>query len=288
MTQAEQLTLLAVHAHPDDEAIGTGGILARYSAEGVRVALVSATRGEEGEIVDPSLDQAEARPRLAEIREAELRCACGVLGVHDLLFLDYRDSGMAGTPENEHPSAFCRAGLEEATGRLVRIIRELRPQVVVTYDEKGGYGHPDHVMTHRVAVSAFEAAGDAARYPEAGLAPWRPSKLYYTALPRSELLRIHTFLKESGLPSPFDRDDLTPDSLGTPDERITTRVDVLVYLHQKREALLCHRTQIAADSFFLRMPEEVARQYWAREQFVRVRSLVPAPNPEQDLFAGIR
>jgi mycothiol conjugate amidase Mca len=284
----ETLTLLAVHAHPDDEVIGTGGILARYAAEGARAALVCATRGEVGEIVDPTIDEQEARPRLAEIREAELRAACAVLGVSDLFFLGYRDSGMAGTADNEHPEAFCRADLAEATGHLVRIIRTLRPQDIVTYDQKGGYGHPDHVMAHRVAVAAFEAAGDPQRYPADGLDPWQPAKLYYTAFPRSWFDHIQDFLHRAGLPSPFDRPDLAPDHIGTPDDLITTRVDVRDYLVQKRQALTCHRTQIAADSFFFQIPEELANMGMGYEHFVRARATITAPQPEDDLFIGLR
>ncbi len=279
--------MLAVHAHPDDEAIGTGGILARYSAAGVRVAIACATRGEAGEIVDPTMDEGEARPRLAEIREQELRCACGVLGVHDLFFLDYRDSGMAGTAENEDPASFHLADLDEATGRLVRVIRALRPQVVITYDEKGGYRHPDHVKAHRVAVAAFDAAADPARYSEDGLAPWRPLKLYYTAVPRSRLEEMARYYQSVGITSPFDRPDLAPEAFGNPDEAITTRVDVRAHLDQKRRALECHRTQIAADSFFFTIPEVFSRDFMGQEHFIRARSLVPAPTPEEDLFAGI-
>ncbi len=288
MAMTETLTLLAVHAHPDDEVIGTGGTLARYSAAGARVALVCATRGEAGEIVDPTIDPKEAFPRLAAIREQELRCACGILGVHDILFLGYRDSGMAGAPDNEHAAAFCKADLEEAAGHLVSIVREVRPHVLVTYDAKGGYGHPDHIMAHRVTVRAFDAAGDPRFHPDDGLAPWQPKKLYFTALPRSELKQVDRFLKDAGLPSPFDRPDLEPDRIGTPDEDVTTRLDVRSHLPWKRQALECHRTQIAADSFFFRMPEELALRWWGFERFVRARSLVPAPTPEDDIFAGLR
>ncbi len=280
-------TLLAVHAHPDDEVIGTGGILARYSAEGLRVALACATRGEVGEIVDPSIDEAEARPRLAQIREDELRCACNVLGVHDLFFLDYRDSGMMGTADNDNPEAFWQSDLDEATGRLVRVIRAIRPQVLVTYDEKGGYGHPDHMMAHRVTVAAFDAAGDPARYPQGGPA-WQPSKLYFTAIPRSQLEQMEQYFRNVGITSPFDRPDLTPESFGTPDEIITTKIDVRNHLSQKLEALGCHRTQIAADSFFFKIPEELAKEGFGYEHFVRARSLVAAETPESDLFAGLR
>jgi mycothiol conjugate amidase Mca len=284
---AEELTLLAVHAHPDDEVIGTGGILARYAEEGRRVVLVCATRGEVGEIVDPSFDEETSRPRLAAIREEELRCACAVLGVPDLRFLDYRDSGMMGTADNENPACFWQANLDEATGRLVHIIRAVRPHVMVTYDEKGGYGHPDHIMTHRVAVAAFDAAADSSRFVEGGLLPWQPAKLYYTAMKRSWLQFIHRHLIESGLPSPFDRPDLDPERLGTPDELITASVKVLDQLNKKRQALMCHRTQIAADSFFFNAPDDVTKQGLGYEYFVRARSMVPAPTEEDDLFAGL-
>src|SRR5919202_860339 len=176
------LTLMTVHAHPDDEAIGTGGILARYAAEGVQTVLVTCTRGEVGEIVDPSVAQPD---NLADVREAELRAACAILQVSAQHYLGYRDSGMIGTPENDDPRSFWRADLDEAVGRLVALIRRYRPQVLVTYDENGFYGHPDHIQAHRVTVAAFEAAGDATRYPEQGLAPWAPQKLCYSTVPRN-------------------------------------------------------------------------------------------------------
>lgn len=282
------LRLMAVHAHPDDEVIGTGGTLSRYAMAGLRVSLVCATRGEVGEIVDPTIDEAEARPRLAQIREDELRCACGVLGVTDLVFLDYRDSGMMGTQDNENPASFWKADLDEAVGRLVLAMRRLKPQVVVTYNEKGGYGHPDHIRTHQITVAAFDAAGDSSRYSEQGLEPWQPQKLYYNAIPVSGLKKMEQYFRSVGITSPFEREDLTPESFGTPDEQITTRVDVRDYIERKRDALRCHRTQIAADSFFFTVPEMFSDEAMGFEYFVRVRSLVDASTPEEDLFAGIR
>ncbi|MCC7104163.1 MAG: PIG-L family deacetylase, partial [Chloroflexi bacterium] len=198
MTQ--QLTIMTVHAHPDDEAIGTGGLLARSADEGIRTVLVTCTGGEVGEIAHPSLATPET---LAEVRERELRAACEILGITDLHLLGYRDSGMAGTADNEHPASFHRADLEQATGRLVALVRQLRPQVMVTYDENGFYGHPDHIKTNRIAVAAFHAAGDRARYPALG-EPWRPSKLYYTAVPRSRLRELPRRLRELGIEGPFD------------------------------------------------------------------------------------
>ncbi len=178
-------TLMAVFAHPDDESFGIGGTLARYGAEpGTRVVLVCATRGEAGEISDPGLATPE---RLGEVREAELGCAAGALGIDDIYFLGYRDSGMAGTPENRHPQALTMADSEEGVGKIVAHIRRERPDVVVTFDENGGYGHPDHIAIHHMTKAAFAAAADPAQYPQqiqAGLAPHQAQKLNYTAIPR--------------------------------------------------------------------------------------------------------
>ncbi len=174
----EPLTLMIVHAHPDDECIGTGGIFARYSAEGVRTVLVTCTLGEEGEIVVPEWDTPENHARLAEIREQELLRAVKHLGIQHLELLPYRDSGMMGRPSNQHPECFAQADLDEATGRLVRLVRQYRPHILISYNEEGGYGHPDHINAHRITVAAFDAAGDAGRYVAAG-APWAPAKLYY-------------------------------------------------------------------------------------------------------------
>src|SRR5438105_11221808 len=176
----DQRTLVAVHAHPDDECIGTGGILARYGAEGVRTVLVTCTDGAVGEISDPALATPE---NLVEVRARELDESVRILRVQRLVKLGYRDSGMAGTADNTNPASFHEANFEQAVERVVRVVREERPQVVVTYDERGGYGHPDHVRTHEVAVAAFDAAADAERFPSAGAA-WAPSKLYYTVFPR--------------------------------------------------------------------------------------------------------
>ena len=176
----EPLTMMTVHAHPDDESIGTGGVLARYADEGVRTVLVTCTGGEVGEIGDPTLATPDS---LAETRERELRAACEILGVDRLELLGYRDSGMAGMADNNHPDPFARADLDVAIGRLVLLVRRHRPHVLVTYDENGFYGHPDHVNANRVAVGAFARAGDPAAYPDQGLAPWQPAKLYYTAVP---------------------------------------------------------------------------------------------------------
>jgi mycothiol conjugate amidase Mca len=280
--------LLAVHAHPDDEAFSMGGVLARLADEGVRTVLVCATRGEVGEIHDPDLDPEQAKERLGAIREDELRRACAVLRVTELRFLGYRDSGMAGTADNADPRNFHNADHEEATGRIVRVMREVRPQVVVTYNERGGYGHPDHIAAHRATVAAFDAAGDARCFPEQGLEPWTPLKLYYTAFPHSTMVRLREFARERGVPTPWDRADFDPSTITTPDALVTTRMEVGPYMKQKREALLMHRTQIGVDNPMLEIPEDIARELWGVETFQRARSLVAAPEVEDDLFAGLR
>jgi len=281
------LTVLMVHAHPDDEAFSTGGTLARYAAEGVHTVLVCATRGEVGEIHDPDLDPEEAKERLAAIREEEVRRACAILNVSELHFLGYRDSGMVGTADNDDPRNFHNADPDEAVGRVVRLIRQARPQVVVTYNERGGYGHPDHIAAHRATVAAFDAAADATRYPEQGLDPWQSSKLYYTAFPLSMLLRMIEMMRAQGIEQPFggDRD---PATFTVPDEVVTTRVDIGDYLEAKRESLRVHRTQLGVDNPILTMPQEVAREIMGHEAYQRVRSLVSAPDHEDDLFAGLR
>ena len=285
-----RLTLMAVDAHPDDEVFGTGGVFARAAALGMRTALVTATRGDVGEIHDPDLDPEEARERLAAIREEELRRACAILGIGELYFLGYRDSGMVGTPDNADPRNFHNADPDAATGRVVELMRRVQPDVVVTYDARGGYGHPDHIAAHRATVAAF-AAGDPDRYPEQDLPPWQPRKLYYAAFPRSGLLRMRDELQSRGIVLPFpgsDTEDFDPSSFTVPDEDITTRVDVGAYVDQKRAALQAHRTQIGAEHFTQLLPQDLARQMLGTETFTRVRSLVPAALPEDDLFAGLR
>ena len=174
-------SLMAIYAHPDDEAFGTGGTISQYASEGVKVFLVSATRGEVGEISDPSLATPET---LGCVREDELRCAAETMGVTRLVFLDYRDSGMVGTPENQDPRAFINASAEEVVPRLVSLIRSLCPEVIMTFEPNGGYGHPDHIAIHKHTVAAFHAAADPTCYPELG-APWQAKRLFYTAIPHS-------------------------------------------------------------------------------------------------------
>src|SRR5262249_21694855 len=278
----EELTLMAVHAHPDDEAIGTGGVLARYADEGLRTVLVTCTGGEVGEISDSTLATPETLP---EVRRMELLRACAILGVGRLHLLGYRDSGMMGTPDNAHPSSFYQASLEEATARLVALVRRERPQVLVTYDERGFYGHPDHIRANQITVAAFEAAGDPTRWPDAGT-PWRPAKLYSPAVARSDIKNLGRVLSEAGIETPFG-DEREPE-IGIADELITTRIDVSAQVERKRQALMAHATQMGPEVFFAKMPPAVFHRIFARESFQLVRGRGGASGLEDDLFAGLR
>lgn len=283
----QPLTLLAVHAHPDDEAFSMGGTYAKAAAAGIHTVLVCATRGEAGEIHDPDLDPAEARARLATIREHELRQACALLGIAELHFLGYRDSGMAGTTENADRRNFHNADPEEATERVTRLLRQCRPHVVVTYDERGSYGHPDHIAAHRTTLAAVAAAADPTRFPEQELPAWEVAKLYYTVLPRSRLQRLSEALRQRGIAPPFGSEERDPADFTVPDEQVTTYVDVRAYLSQKRAALTAHRTQVGIDHFLLTLPEDVLAEAFGSETFQRVQSRVEAPEREDSLFAGL-
>ena len=288
--------LLLVHAHPDDETIGTGATMARYAAEGALVTLVTCTLGEEGEVLVPELEHlaADRDDALGQHRIEELAAACEALGVRDHRFLGgpgrWRDSGMMGTPANERPDCFWRAPFDEAVRELVAILREVRSQVVVTYDDNGGYGHPDHIQAHRVAVAAFDAAGDPAYAPELG-EPWQASKLYETAIPKSALQAGIDLLRESGDDSGFLAVDSADDlPFGVPDELVTTEIDARDHLEAKRAAMRAHRTQIALDGPFFALSNGIGQQAFAVEHYVLRKGDLGAPaenGREDDLFAGI-
>ena len=285
---AQTRTLMVVHAHPDDEAFGTAGTLARYSAEGVQTCLVTATRGEVGEIHDPELSETEARPRLGQIREEELRRAAEILGVTHLDFLGYEDSGMAGTPENANPRCFHQSSLDEATGRLVALIRRYRPQVIVTYGEDGGYNHPDHVRTHLVTAAAFQDAGNPLRFAETGEA-WQPSKFYATRFSRRAMTELWQELRARGRAWPWaeERQDEAPD-WGSPDDQLRTAIDVRAYVSATRRALRQHRTQFDPDGPWMQLEDDLAVIGFGTEYFELIRSLVDAPEREDDLFMALR
>lgn len=287
---AEPLTLMIVHAHPDDEVIGSGGTFAHYARQGVRTVLVTATLGEEGEIVDAELNTPEVQARLAEVRREELRQATSILGIAHQEFLGYRDSGMVGTPGNDHPECFHQADPAEATGRLVALVRAYRPQVLVSYNARGGYGHPDHIACHKATLAAFAAAADPAQYPEAGPA-WAVAKLYEMNRPRELSRRMWQEMQARGLRTPLDRPDFDIANFTAPDELVTTAIDVADYREHKRQALRAHRTQIPADSPFLTIPDDLGREWYGVEYYTLLQSRVALPardGHEHDLFAGLR
>jgi N-acetyl-1-D-myo-inositol-2-amino-2-deoxy-alpha-D-glucopyranoside deacetylase len=277
-----ELTLLAVHAHPDDESISTGGILSKYSANGIRTVLAYGTRGEAGDILNPNFVAPKPGLNIKEIRAIELAAAVRVLTVEDVYYLGYRDSGMAGSPENHHPQAFAQADIQEATARLVEIIRRVRPQVIVTYNEKGTYLHPDHIMANKLTLRAFQASGDARFEIDGGLEPWQPTKLYYTAIPMERIRRMYEIVKKRGEKPGFD-----PEVLGTPEDKISTVVDVREYLPQKLEALNCHQSQMNPNSAIRRMSEEMRVEAMGYEHFQCVHGCPAADTKESDLFEGL-
>lgn len=277
--------LLAVHAHADDETITMGGTLALYASRGVRTANVCCTDGRLATIVDPEMVEEEVRPRLGEVRHAELTAALDILGVGENHWLGYHDSGMVGSDTNQDPESFWMTPLDSIVRRLVGIIREFRPDVVATYDAYGSYGHPDHVQAHRATLLAVEAAHHGRVYPEIGT-PWRVSKLYYTAFARSSVLKIIEMARRAGMESPFG-EDADAVEFGTPDELITARIDCADFTSVKRRALVAHRSQIGSDFPLMRMPDELLREHFPTEHYSLALSRVPVSPPEDDLFAGI-
>ncbi|MDX1619949.1 MAG: N-acetyl-1-D-myo-inositol-2-amino-2-deoxy-alpha-D-glucopyranoside deacetylase [Nitriliruptorales bacterium] len=278
--------LLCVHPHPDDESIACGGVLAKYSSAGRRVKVVTCTRGEAGDNlagIDLGGDD------LITHRERELANALAELGVDDHEFLGYRDSGMVDTESNLHPDSFHLADLYEAAARLARIIRRFRPAVVVSDDERGTYGHPDHIKAYRVTERAVAMAADPWwETPDVG-EPWQVAKRYVHAISETRVLMLHRELRSRDLDSPFgdiDESELEELPFGVPDEQITTRVDVREWLPRKRAAMAAHRSQISEDSFFLNTPSEIIEDAFGTEEFTLVRSEVPT-NGDEDLFDGV-
>lgn len=313
-TAAHVPTLMTVHAHPDDETIGTGGTMARAVADGRRVVLITATRGEMGEIVVPDMDTPENHRRLGEIRAGELERAMAILGVTEWENLGYHDSDMMGRPGNLDPRSFWQADLDEAARRLTWFIRRFQPDVITTYNDFGGYGHPDHIRVHDVTIRAFPRAGDPAWYPEqlapehggtgpsageGGLAPWTPSKLYEQAIPASVRTAMADRLKALGKPNFWAPPaDATPEQLAefeayqakmlVPDEAVTTRIDISGDpLEQKWNAIHEHVTQISDDSPFMLFGLDGWREAWATEAYILRDSTVETEKPETDLFAGL-
>ena len=286
----ETLRLMAVHAHPDDESSKGAATMARYVREGVEVLVVTATGGERGDILNPALaGDEELLANLSEVRRNEMDRAREILGVQQV-WLGFHDSGLPeGDPLPPVPEgSFALVPLEEATEPLVRAIREFRPQVIITYDEKGGYPHPDHIKTHEISIAAFEAAGDPDRYPGSG-EPWQPLKLYYhLTFHKERLVALDAAAQAAGHESPYAEwlkgwEDKPEDA-----NRLTTRVPAGDYFHLRDEALRAHATQVDPLGRWFAVPLEVQVGAWPTEDFQLARSLVDTELPESDLFAGIR
>jgi LmbE family N-acetylglucosaminyl deacetylase len=275
-------TLLVCFAHPDDESFGAGGVLAKYASEGVNVHLICATHGEQGEISDPAL---ASRENLGQVRQAELEEAASILGVSELDWLGYRDSGMAGTAYNENPLAYVQARDEDVVPRLVASIRRLKPNVVITFDPAGAYGHPDHIAIHKHTVSAVKAAGNPNLYPDTGQ-PWTPDRLFFTALPQSKLAEMRDQLKAVGVDtSDFERPDM-PIS-GQSDEEIDVILDVGSVLPTKRRAVDAHKTQLGPDNPFIKFPKEFVDEFMGTEYFTLGWGKAIDDPPAGDLFVGL-
>lgn len=282
MSASNTPVLVLVYAHPDDEVFSAGGTMARFASVG-RVVLICATRGEMGEISDPALATPEI---LGSVRERELREACALLGVDDVRFLGYRDSGMAGTDANDDPRAFMRASRDEVVATLVRMFRELAPAIVVTFDESGGYGHPDHIAIHHAATEAFDAASDPAAFPEAGPAV-ELGRLCYSGFPRSLFRAMVAGAEAAGIePGPLRDIDL--DRTGLSDDDIDVAVDVREFFDLKLQAMRAHRTQVADENIVDQMPEEVRTAFVSSEYYQVVRGPLPeGQRPGRDLLAGL-
>jgi mycothiol S-conjugate amidase len=283
------LRLMHVHAHPDDESSKGAATTAKYVAEGVDVHVVTCTGGERGSILNPKMERPDVLENMTEIRRREMEAARDILGVTQD-WLGFVDSGWPeGDPKPPLPEGcFALVPVEEAAAPLVALIRRFRPHVVTTYDEKGGYPHPDHIQCHNISVVAFEAAGDPERYPEAG-EPWQPLKLYYQhGFNRPRTQALHDAMTARGLESPWAERlaEWKPDPAH--DARITTRVPCGEYFGVRDQALMAHATQIDPDGPFFQIPLEIQREVWPTEDFELVTSFVDSPVPEDDLFLGVR
>ena len=279
---------MAVHAHPDDESSKGAATMARYASEGVDVLVVTLTGGERGDILNKAMDRPEIRADLPGVRRAEMARAREILGVRQQ-FLGFTDSGL---PEGDPPpplpdGCFALEPLETAARPLVRAVRAFRPQVILGYDENGGYPHPDHVKCHHVTIEAFEAAADPGRYPDCG-EPWQPAKLYYFAtFHRARFMALHEEMLRRGLESPYAErlEEWVEDH---PGHEITTRVPCADFFDVRDQALLAHATQIDPEGGWFACPREIQVAAWPTEDFHLARSVMDTEKPEDDLFAGVR
>jgi mycothiol S-conjugate amidase len=298
-TNPEPLRLMAVHAHPDDESSKGAATMARYVREGAQVLVCTLTGGERGDILNPKMDRPEIKADIAAVRRAEMARARAILGVEQR-FLGFVDSGLPeGDPKPPLPEGcFALTPVAEAAEPLVRAIREFRPHVMLTYDENGGYPHPDHVMTHTVSVAAWEAAADPDAYPDSG-EPWQPLKMYYfVSFHGAKFVAFHQEMLRRGMESPYTKifeeweaRAIKAKENGQEERReleITTQVPCGDYFEIRDQALIAHATQIDPDGFWFRCPLEVQRAVWPTEDYHLARSVTDTELPEDDLFAGIR
>lgn len=284
----DRLRLMAVHAHPDDESSKGAATMARYVAEGAEVLVATCTGGERGSVLNPALQgNPEIEANIHEVRRKEMDAAREILGVQQA-WLGWEDSGLPeGDPLPPLPDGcFAVLDVDKAAEPLVRLIREFRPHVITTYDENGGYPHPDHIQTHKITMVAFDAAGDPDAYPESG-EPWQPLKLYYNqGISRARIEALHEGMLGRGLESPYGE---WLERWGDRDERdITTRIPCADWFETRDRALIAHATQVDPDGFWFRVPLSVQREVWPTEDYELVRSLVDTDLPEDDLFAGVR
>jgi mycothiol S-conjugate amidase len=297
-SEDRRLSLLSVHAHPDDEASKGAPTVARYHAEGVHTVLVCCTGGEEGELQNPTLREPgqpfhgltpeEEKGKVASMRTSELSASARIIGFDEVVMLGYRDSGMPDSPANEDPRSFNKADVDEATGRLVAIIRRTKPQVILTYgDDQRGYPHPDHLRVHDISLLAFDRAGDPDWYPELG-EPFQPSKLYYSTWSQARMRAVHEFLLERDGKSPFDEKWFKRPGQ---DHRVTTRIDVGEYQYARSESLRAHATQVdPTEGWWFAVADAELNDLYPWEDWILARSLVgPIPDgpAESDLFAGV-
>lgn len=278
-------SLLAIHAHPDDESSKGAATVAKYVAEGVRAVLVTATGGEAGDILNPAMDTAEVSENLAEVRAAELAAAARIIGFDDVVMLGYRDSGMPDSEANGHPEAFCHQSFDDVLGRLVEIVRSERPDVVLVYDAHEFYPHPDHLRVHELSKALVAAAADGSMFPDLG-APWQITKLYAPVFTSDRITALHQAMLDTVGESPFA---LWIERMGAFEDpkRQLTKVDVTGFVDLGREALRAHRTQVDPDGFWFAVPTDLVESVYPWEDFELLYSGVGWSEGEDDLFFGV-
>ena len=278
-------TILSFHAHPDDESSKGAATVAKYTANGTRAVLVTATGGEAGDILNPAMDDPEIAANLKEVRQAELDEAARIIGYDEVILLGYRDSGMPDSADNARPDAFCNQPHDGVLERIVGIIRDVKPQVLLGYDDHEFYPHPDHLYVHRLSLDAYEAAADPAAFPDAG-EPWQADKLYAPVFTIDRIVALHEALLERTGESPFEGWIERIGDRAVPDRSIT-KIDVSGFVEQGRDALRAHRTQVDPDGFWFQAPTPLVEEVYPWEDFEVLASRLPIAPGEDDLFAGI-